>query len=64
MTKFIKLKSVVAITGLSRSTIYLQIQKGQFPKPVKLSQRSSAWVESEVEEWITTRINRRNKEAV
>jgi prophage regulatory protein len=62
MTKLLKLKTVIAVTGVSRSHIYALAQKGQFPKPVKLTERSSAWVASEVEEWIESRIQARDME--
>lgn len=61
-TTLIKLKDVLAITGLSRSFVYALAQKGEFPKPVKLSERSSAWVEAEVTEWIEYRIALRDQE--
>jgi prophage regulatory protein len=59
-TSLIKLKDVIAVTGVSRSHIYALAQKGHFPKPVKLTERSSAWVASEVQEWIDTRIAQRD----
>jgi prophage regulatory protein len=43
-------------TGLARTTIYLQIQQGTFPKPVSLGPRAVAWLESEVSAWITERV--------
>jgi prophage regulatory protein len=49
--RFLRLKEVLAICGKSRSSVYDAIKKGDFPKPVKLSGRSSAWIESEVEQW-------------
>ncbi len=49
-------KQVQARTGLSRSTIYLYIKAGQFPKPVALGPRAVGWVESEVSEWIVARL--------
>lgn len=48
----LKLTDVIAATGLSRSYIYALAQQGAFPKPIKLSERSSAWIQSELEEWI------------
>jgi prophage regulatory protein len=63
MPKLKKLPEVRAITSLSRSHIYALIQKGEFPKPVKLSERSSAWVESEVQDWIDKKIAERDQEA-
>jgi len=45
-------KQVEARTGLQRSTIYLRISEGTFPKPVHLSAHSVGWVESEIDQWI------------
>lgn len=60
MTRLLKMPEVMTQTGLSRSHLYALAQKGEFPKPVKLSERSSAWVEAEVVGWIEARINERN----
>lgn len=46
--RLLRLPSVRAETGASRSTIYLRIQQGLWPKPVKLGPRSVAWPASEV----------------
>ena len=51
-----KLKAVKELTGLSRSSIYAYIDKGQFPKQVKLGERCVAWVEEEVVAWLDARI--------
>lgn len=48
----IRRKQVQAKTGLARSTMYLKIKLGSFPKPIKLGARASGWVESEVDQWI------------
>jgi prophage regulatory protein len=40
------------LTGLSRSTIYLKIAKGTFPKPLSLGARAIGWLENDVESWI------------
>ena len=49
-------KQVQARTGLSRSTIYLYIKVGLFPKPVALGPRAVGWIESEVSDWIAKRV--------
>ncbi len=54
--RFIRIKEVLAICGKSRSSVYEAMQKGEFPKPVKLGGRSSAWVKSEIEQWVQARI--------
>ena len=64
MEQLLKMPEVRAKTGLSRSHLYALAQNGEFPKPIKLSERSSAWVESEVQDWIDTRIALRDQEAV
>jgi prophage regulatory protein len=52
----IKLKEVQKLTGLSRSSIYAYIDKGLFPAQVKLGLRSVAWVDSEIESWVESKI--------
>ena len=58
--RLIRLKEVIACTGLARSTIYKYIAEGAFPKSVSLGDRAVAWVESEVQEWILERIEARD----
>ena len=41
--------AVSARTGLPRSTIYLQIADGVFPKPVNLGPRTVGWPEAEID---------------
>jgi len=56
----LRISEVRRLTGLSDSAIYRAVQRGQFPRPLKLSERSSAWVESEVRGWIAARIAERD----
>jgi len=53
-------KHVEKRTGLSRSTIYLRVQEGTFPRPVNLGSRAVGWLENEIEEWLAARIEIRN----
>ena len=53
-------KQVEKRTGLSRSTIYLRIQEGAFPRPIKLGARAVGWVENEIEAWLAARLEIRN----
>ena len=57
--RFIRLPEVKLRTGLSRSTIYEDINKGIFPRPVSLGMRCVGWLESEIESWIMARIQQR-----
>ena len=49
-------KQVEQRTGLSRSTIYLRVAQGTFPKSVSLGARAVGWLESEVDDWLNSRV--------
>jgi len=51
-----KLLEVINTTGLSGSSIYRMAKEGTFPKPIKLGERSSGWIGSEVDQWLDKRI--------
>ena len=48
------------MSALSSPTIYRLIKKGEFPKQIKLSERSSGWLLSEVNKWLDDKANARN----
>ena len=50
-----RLPEVVAICGLSRSTIYEMIGRGEFPAPVRLGARAVGWRRSDIEAWLDSR---------
>ncbi len=54
--RILRLPEVQRRTGLSRSTIYVRLDQGRFPRPVSLGARAVGWIESEVDEWIRERI--------
>ena len=54
----LRLPQVKTRVGLSRSSIYLAISQGKFPKPVRLGARSVGWLEAEVEAWLSAQIAR------
>ena len=55
--KILRLPNVTSMTGLSRSTIYLLISKGVFPKAINLNSRAVGWLESDVEAWLSERVH-------
>ena len=59
-----RLPEVKARCGLSRSEIYRRVSIGDFPAPVKLGERASAWPEHEVSAWIASRIAARDAKTV
>jgi prophage regulatory protein len=46
--------------GLSKTSLYDKIQKGKFPKPVKLGPKSVGWIETELDAWIAERVAQRD----
>ena len=46
---------VETITGLSRSTIYLMMSRGEFPRPVKITGKAVAWPETAIRNWLAER---------
>ena len=55
----LRLPTVKARTGLSRSTIYLRVSRGALPVPVSLGGRAVGWIEAEVNAWLTAQIKKR-----
>lgn len=60
--RFIRIKEVIKLTGLSKSYIYQLAKTDLFPKQVSLIDggTSVAWLESEVNDWIKSRVQNRN----
>ncbi|MGB2538478.1 MULTISPECIES: helix-turn-helix transcriptional regulator [Hafnia] len=59
---FIRLSEVQRRTGYSKAWIYRLMSQGKFPASVKIGSRSIAFIESEVDEWINSRIEESRKE--
>ena len=51
-SKILRLRAVLELTGLSRSSIYLQIARGTFPRQVSLGARAVGWRESDISAWL------------
>ena len=53
--KFLRIRQVMQLTGLSRMTIYRLELAGEFPKRRQLSKNSVAWVDSDIDQWAESR---------
>ncbi|RRN64276.1 AlpA family transcriptional regulator [Caulobacter sp. 602-1] len=53
LDRIVRLKTVLARTGLSRSTLYRKISEGSFPKQVQISAHGAGWRESLINCWIS-----------
>jgi prophage regulatory protein len=49
--RILRLKAVIDMTGLARTTLYRRMQEGTFPKNVQISTRCVGWRESAIREW-------------
>jgi prophage regulatory protein len=56
MATILRLPSVKARTGLSRSSIYAFASQGSFPRPISLGARAVGWNSESVDAWIAGRI--------
>ncbi len=55
-TVILRRPAVQSRTGLSRSTIYLRVAQGTFPRPIPLGPRAVGWLEHEVEAWLQQQV--------
>lgn len=58
--RILKLAQVEERTSLGHDSIYRGAREGWFPKPLKLSERASGWLEHEIDEWIERRAAERS----
>jgi len=52
VTRLIRLKQVLSVVPLSRSTIYERMDAGTFPRSKDLGGGVVAWLESDIQRWI------------
>ena len=53
MERFLKAKEVAQLTSISIPHIRRLAREGKFPNPVPLTENRSAWLKSEIDEWIS-----------
>jgi prophage regulatory protein len=61
LQKFLRLKQVKTLTGLSRSSIYDAIKNGDFPSSISIGARSVAWTEASIAHWQASKIEHSRK---
>jgi prophage regulatory protein len=52
----LRLPEVKTLTGLSRSSIYVFVKRGDFPRPFRLGRKAIGFLRVEVEEWVAGRV--------
>jgi prophage regulatory protein len=61
--RFLRLRTVEAVTGLAKTTIYARIAEGKFPAPVPLGEGRNSpvgWPEDEIAAWQAQRLAKRD----
>lgn len=53
--RYIRIKELAIMLSIGRSTIYKLMKKNQFPQQIKISERTSVWRLSVINEWIEER---------
>jgi prophage regulatory protein len=55
--KLLRIADVSTKTTLAKSTIWLKMAEGSFPKPTKLSPAINVWKESDIDKWIENKFS-------
>jgi prophage regulatory protein len=62
--KVLKVKQVAEEINVSVPQVYRLVSIGSFPKPIKLGERGSGWLTSEIDAWLQSRVDLRDEEAI
>lgn len=55
LPRLLSVRTVAGITGLCISQIYKLVARGDFPKPLRLTERTTRWRADEIAGWINSR---------
>ncbi|MDA9357540.1 AlpA family phage regulatory protein [Candidatus Thioglobus sp.] len=62
LQKVLKATQVAIYINTCKSQVYKLVKQGRFPKPIKLGDRGSGWLLSEVDAWLQSRVDSRDEE--
>jgi prophage regulatory protein len=57
--KILRIRDVMVMIGLARSTIYKYIAEGHFLKQIRLGRRAVGWLLSDIERWLRMKVAER-----
>jgi prophage regulatory protein len=60
----LRIKQVAVKVSLGQSSIYRLIANGEFPKPFRIRSGRTAWIESDIDEWLAERSGKKNPELI
>jgi len=52
MGRFIRMRDLVKMVPVSKAHIWRLVQAGKFPRPIKLSEKCTAWKVADIEDWL------------
>ena len=55
LPELMEVQDVLDYTKIARSTLYLMIDKGTFPRPLNIGERRIAWKKEDIREWIESK---------
>ena len=55
LDRYIRIKELAKMLGISKQTIYRLIALEKFPKQIKLTERTAVWRLSTIEQWVSDR---------
>lgn len=62
--RVLRLPDVKRASGMSRSTIYLRVSEGLYPRPLQLGPRMVGWLETEVAAVTAARVRGESEEDI
>ncbi len=58
--RLVRARDRAHMTGVPRSTCYLRMTQGTFPKPVPIGEKAVAWLESDLIGWMEQQVSKRD----
>ena len=62
MQKLLKLWEVAELLNVSKAQVYNLVKQGSLPKQIKIGKRGSAWLMSDIDAWLESKIEERDME--
>ena len=57
--KLLRKRELLQDIPIGESTLYDEISRENFPRPIKVGRRASAWIKSEVDTWLAQKTSQR-----
>jgi len=62
LINLLNLEQVCEILSVKKSSIWAWIKNGKFPKPIKIGERNTRWIESEIKDYINSKKDSRSED--